>query len=83
MAIIFDPILGKLRKKDDAIRLVTEDPATGQTGELIINTGTNQMKVRYNNSWQVLHTLDFAISYLLKEDGDKILTEAGDGLLLE
>ena len=32
-------------------RLAQSDPATGYEGEMIFNTTTNQLKVRYNDTW--------------------------------
>ncbi len=39
------------------VQLVTSDPASATEGTLIVNTTTNEMKIYYGGTWQVLHTL--------------------------
>lgn len=42
------------------LRLVSSDPVAANAGDLVLNTSTNQIKVFYGNTWQVLHTLEGA-----------------------
>lgn len=66
------------------ITLVTSDPGSASEGDLIINTTTNEMKVYYGGTWQVLHTLTPGTSsYYLMEDGvSHYLLEDGSGSYL-
>ena len=84
MAIKFDYLLGKLRTEDGRIIISgSSDPASGLIGEWFLNTTSHQIKVYYDNSWQVLHTLSAGENYRLLEDGDYRLLEGGDIRLLE
>lgn len=56
MGYVYDYLKGDLFH-EHAIKHVSSDPASAKTGSLIINTSTNEMKVYYGGTWQVLHTL--------------------------
>lgn len=62
------------------IKTVMSDPLTGTTGQQIINLSTDELKVWYLTSWNVIHTF---ISSLQQEDGYFLSLENGDKILLE
>lgn len=79
MPYVVDKFVGDLFH-EHPIKQVTSDPASAKEGSLIINATDDGMKVYYNGSWQLLHTLDpYA---LLLEDGFYILLEDGFKLQL-
>lgn len=81
MSVVFDKLLGEILLHSH-IKLVTSDPASGSTGDMIINTTDDGLKIYYAGSWQTLHTLT-ATQYILLEGGDNLLLETGDIILLE
>lgn len=83
MGFVYDAFKGKMFH-EHPIKQVTADPASAKEGSLIINTTTDEMKVYYGSSWQVLHTLTPATpSYFLLEDAFTLLLEDGFKLKLE
>ena len=83
--IVYDALLGRILLHDHPFRNVSSDPATGKTGQIILNTTDHKIKVYYDDSWQTLHTLTSGEeSYnILLESGDALLLENGDNILLE
>lgn len=62
---------------------VASDPDTGNTGDIILNTTSNQVKMWLNGIWEVLHTISVEDYNILLESGDNLLLESGDIALLE
>jgi hypothetical protein len=63
------------------IVIVSEDPASADTGTLILNTTDHKVKIYYDSKWQVLHTL--TITALLLETGYFMLQETGDKIRIK
>ena len=83
MGYVYDAFKGNLFH-EHPIRQVTADPASAKEGSLIINTSTDEMKVYYGGTWQILHSLTPSTpSFLLLEDGFTLLLEDGFKLKLE
>lgn len=57
MGIVVDKILGEVLFHDHPLTLVTSDPSNGKTGQMILNTSDNGIKVFYGNQWQTIYTL--------------------------
>lgn len=84
MGLVIDYIIGDALMHSHPLDSVTSDPASGTTGQLILNTTDDTIKVYYAGSWQTLHTLtSAAASYLLQETGDFLLQETGDKFIQE
>lgn len=60
------------------ILVVTANPATGETGQMILNTSNHSIYIWYLGEWRLLHTITVTEEYLLLETGDYILQENGD-----
>lgn len=75
MGYVNDAFVGDLFH-EHPIKQVTSDPASAKEGSLIVNTSTNEMKIYYSGSWQVLHTLTAAaLSFFLQEDGSSFFLQ--------
>jgi len=61
---------------------VTANPASAEEGTLILNTSAHSVYVWYSGDWRLLHTITIAIEYLLTEDDNFIVQEAGDKIIL-
>ena len=81
MAIVFDKLIGEVLLHNHN-KIVTSDPASGQDGDMIINTTTNTYKMWYSNEWKTLHTFTIEELFMLQEDGDFLLQEDTDKLIL-
>lgn len=55
--LVIDKILGDALMHSHPLDSVTSDPASGTTGQLILNTTDDTIKIYYAGSWQTLHTL--------------------------
>lgn len=83
---VFNAITGEL----DLIELspfrgvLAAAPTGPEEGWTYINSGDNGYYIYYGGTWQLLHTLTAgAASYILLENGDRLLFENGDLGLLE
>lgn len=83
MGYRINPFTSKFDYSKNTPRLVNADPASGKDGDLILNEMTGEMKEWFGGSWQLLHTLTDSRSYMLKEDGDFMLTESGYKIILD
>lgn len=54
------------------LKLVSSDPASAKEGMVIVNTSSNQMKIYYSGSWQVLHTLTVNVPTVSIKKGQPI-----------
>lgn len=84
MGLVIDDMIGDVLMHSHPLDTVTSDPASGEDGQLILNTTDDTIKVYYGGSWQTLHTLTPAVDYyLLQETGDFLLLESGDKFIQE
>lgn len=78
MGLVIDKILGDALMHSHPLDSVSSDPASGTTGQLILNTTDHTIKTYYGGTWQTLHTLTAAsATFLLLEDGFSFLQEDG------
>lgn len=84
MAFKFNPFTGLADVVTKALILAASDPAYSGI-PFLINTTTNELKVYYAGSWQVIATLSGSgvASILLMENGDRVALENGDLLQIE
>lgn len=84
MAYVFNPLSGNFDIVDRTL-ISSSDPASGYEGQFLINTTSNELKVYYAGSWQLVATLTGPVTgdLLLLENGDGLLMENGDNFQLE
>lgn len=83
MSLVIDEILGKALSHDHPLEAVASDPASGETGQLILNTTDDAIKVYYASQWQTLHSLSAEVSSFVFEDSNQFVFEDGNTYIFE